>query len=205
MTKAQAQREDKLRSLTDQIRYFDPSNPIHLAHYNALKVEFGEMAAAMLVSQDAALTAQDYQMELTDPGEIASHPGWRALNRVVRHGEKARYTIFDFDADTKAGGRIVRLFTRDQTVPAYAQQDDDATADRMTMTVTPSGRRKIRAAAARNGKQATAEITPDFERGLEIGEALSIAIIEYQRGNVISDEQRKLIEDYGDPGYVFSQ
>lgn len=136
MTTAAQARETKLRTLTDQVGYFDPSNPVHLAHYNALKVVFGEMAAAMLVSQDAARVAQlqnhvieDFGtvpaegLELTDPGEIASHPGWKARNRVVRHGEKAHYTIFNFDADTKAGGRVVPMFTRDQTVPAYAQPE----------------------------------------------------------------------------------
>jgi hypothetical protein len=150
-------RDARLRSLTDRVAYFDPSNPVHLAHYNALKVEFGEMAAAMLVSQDAAYAVELPEwtrgapkegdrirshatgnvkewrngswsyvhagLELTDPGQIASHPGWKARNRVVRHGEVARYTIFDFDADTKAGGRLVPMFVREQTVPAYAQPE----------------------------------------------------------------------------------
>ena len=122
------ERDARLRGLTDQVAYFDPSNPIHMAHFAALEQVFGELGAAMLVSQDAAQAAEilrstgvDGGLVLTDPGQIASHPGWRALNRVVRHGEKSRYVIFAWDAETKAGGRLVPLFTRDQTVPAYAQ------------------------------------------------------------------------------------
>lgn len=134
-----AQRNAKLRSLTEMVASFDPSDPVHFAHFQSLKVAFGEIGAAMLVSQDAAraasaaLTSAAFSgkgveeitptLELTDPGAIGSHPHWRKLNRVVRHGEKARYTMFDFDADTKVGGRLIPMFTRDQTVPAYAQED----------------------------------------------------------------------------------
>jgi len=115
-------RDARLRSLTDQVGHFDPSNPIHMAHFTALEKAFGELGAAMLVSQDAA-TSGGAGLELTDPGQIASHPGWKALNRVVRHGEVSRYVIFAWDVDTKVGGRLVPLFTRDQTVPAYAQPE----------------------------------------------------------------------------------
>lgn len=122
MTKATAERDARLRSFTDQVGYFDPTNPIHLAHFNALKGRFGEMGAAMLVSQDANLNfpndSASLGMELTDAGAVETHPGWRRLNRVVRHGSKSRYSIYDFDRD-----RIVPLFTRDQTVPAYAQPE----------------------------------------------------------------------------------
>lgn len=122
-------RDARLRSLTDQVGHFDPSNPVHMAHFAALEPAFGELGAAMLVSQDAAQNTGPGRatlvqgLELTDPGEIASHPGWTARNRVVRHGEKSRYVIFDWDAETKAGGRLVPMFTRDQTIPAYRQQD----------------------------------------------------------------------------------
>ena len=120
---AKLERDATLRSLTEAVQYFDPSNPVHLAHYNQLKGAFGEMGAACLVSQDAARYADGYDLELTDPGAIASHPGWASRNRAVRHGETAKYTIFDFDADTKVGGRVIRMFTRDQTVPAYMQPE----------------------------------------------------------------------------------
>lgn len=129
MTKAKAQRDSRLRSLTEMVQHFDPSNGTHLAHYNALKVAFGEMGAAMLVSQDAAQNTGAGRLslvaglELTDPGAINSHPGWRKLNRIVRHGEVSRYTMFDFDADTQVGGRLIPMFTRDQTVPAYRQPE----------------------------------------------------------------------------------
>jgi hypothetical protein len=129
-TKAKAQRDSRLRSLTEMVQHFDPSNGTHLAHYNALKVAFGEMGAAMLVSQDAAgslaqgiASGEIGYLELTDPGAINSHPGWRKLNRVVRHGEVSRYTMFDFDADTQVGGRLIPMFTRDQTVPAFHQPE----------------------------------------------------------------------------------
>lgn len=123
MAKATAQREARLRSFTDQVSWFNPSDPVHLAHFNALKGRFGEMGAAMLVSQDANASTTDPwrntgELELTDAGAIETHPGWRKHNRVVRHGSKSRYTIYDFDND-----RIVPLFTRDQTVPAYAQPE----------------------------------------------------------------------------------
>jgi hypothetical protein len=122
MTKATAEREARLRSFTNQVRHFDPTNPVHLAHFMALKGRFGEMGAAMLVSQDAAYQETYPNMrdglELTDAGHVETHPGWRKLNRVVRHGEKSRYSIYEFDND-----RIVPLFTRDQTVPAYAQPE----------------------------------------------------------------------------------
>jgi hypothetical protein len=122
MTKATAQREARLRTPTEMVAAFDPSNPIHVAHYNALKGVFGEIGAAMLVSQDAA-TSGGAGLELTDPGQINSHAGWRKLNRAVRHGSTSYYTIFDFAADTQVGGRIIAMFTRDQTVPSYTQED----------------------------------------------------------------------------------
>lgn len=118
------ERETRIRSLTELVAHFDPTNPVHAAHYNSLKSVFGEMAAAMLVSQDVAQNARrggGMDLELTDPGAIGSHPYWKSQNRVVIHGSVARYTVFDFDAETKAGGRLVPMFTRDQTVPAYAQ------------------------------------------------------------------------------------
>jgi len=122
MNKATVAREARLRSFTDQVGYFDPSNPVHLAHFQALKGRFGEMGAAMLVSQDAALNTGpgratlENGLRLTDAGEVETHPGWKRHNRVVLHGSESRYSIYDFDND-----RIVPLFTRDQTVPAYAQ------------------------------------------------------------------------------------
>lgn len=130
-TRAALERTAKIRSLTEQVSHFDMSNPVHVAHYNALKPAFGELAAIMLISQDVARSIDEgadwnydeSSLELTDPGAIASHPGWRARNRVVRHGETARYTIIDPEADTKVGGRVVPMFTRDQTVPAYAQPE----------------------------------------------------------------------------------
>ena len=127
MTRATAGREAKIRSLTDQVGWFDPSNPVHTAHWANLSETFGELAAAMLVSQDAAYAANerdDYSaLELTDAGQINTHPGWRKLNRVVKHDSVARYSIFDPKAETKVGGRLVPMFTRDQTVPAYMQED----------------------------------------------------------------------------------
>jgi hypothetical protein len=123
-------REELLVELTDLVKHFDFTNRIHLDHWFLLSKEFGETAAMMLVSQDAAWSAaggiQPHEvgyMELTDPGEIASWAGWKARNRVVRHGETAKYVIFDAKADTKVGGRVVKMFTRDQTVPAYAQPE----------------------------------------------------------------------------------
>lgn len=115
--KATVAREARLRSFTDQVQYFDPTNSVHLAHFQALKGRFGEMGAAMLVSQDAT---QNWggKLELTDVGAVETHPGWKRLNRVVRHGSTSRYTIYDFDND-----RIVPLFTREQTVPAYEQPE----------------------------------------------------------------------------------
>lgn len=131
MTPKAATRNATIRSLTDQVGYFDMGNPVHRAHYLALAAEFGELAAIMLVSQDAARAAKamdwpsDHNgvtgLELTDPGAIASHPGWKARNRVVRHGAHPRYTIINPDAETQVGGRVIPMFTRDQTVPAYAQ------------------------------------------------------------------------------------
>lgn len=117
MNQATAAREARLRSLTDQVVYFDPSDRLHLAHFNALRGEFGDLGAAMLVSQDARLHFNG-KLELTDSGHVGTWAGWRQRNRMVRHGETSRYTVYDFDA-----GRIVPLFTRDQTVPAYAQTD----------------------------------------------------------------------------------
>ncbi len=124
-TKQVAAREARLRGLTEQVGRFDPTNPVHLAHFLALKPRFGEMGAAALVAQDVTYATQAaladpgvaYGLELTDPGAIETHPGWRKLNRVVRHGEKSHFWIYDFEGD-----RIVPLFTRDQTVPAYAQE-----------------------------------------------------------------------------------
>lgn len=125
----QSTRDQKVRNLTGQVENFDMSNPIHRAHYVALAAEYGELAAIMLVSQDAANAGQGLphfvraELELTDPGAVATYIGWTHRNRVVRHGEEARYWIIDPEADTKVGGRLVAMFTRDQTVPAYAQTD----------------------------------------------------------------------------------
>lgn len=122
MTTATKQHRDNvLRDLTATVQHFDPSHPRHIAHFNALRPAFGDLGAAALVSQDAARNGT--MLELTDPGAVASHAGWAKLNRVVKHGSKSEYVIFDFDAETKVGGRIVRLFTREQTVPSYMQQD----------------------------------------------------------------------------------
>jgi hypothetical protein len=115
MNKAVVAREARLRSFTDQVSRFDPTNAVHMAHFNALKDRFGELGAAMLVSQDATQNYAD-QLEITDAGEVETHPGWRSRNRVVRHGSKSRYSIYDFEND-----RIVPLFLREQTVPAYSQ------------------------------------------------------------------------------------
>lgn len=126
MTTRIVEREAQIRRLTKQVENFDMGNPVHRAHYVALAAEYGELAAIMLVSQDVALNARHNgggDLALTDPGEIASHPGWRKRNRVVRHGSVARYSIIDPEADTKVGGRVIPMFTRDQTVPAYTQED----------------------------------------------------------------------------------
>ena len=120
---ATVKRETRIRSLTELVQYFDPTNAVHLAHFKSLRDRFGELWAAMIVSQDAARHSLDNALELTDPGSLNTHAGWRKLNRVVVHGSKSAYTVFDFDAETSVGGRIVPLFTRDQTVPAYAQVD----------------------------------------------------------------------------------
>lgn len=126
-SKATATREARLRSLTEQVGKFDVTNPVHLAHFLSLKSRFGEMGAAALVAQDAARVADlkasfssevGIGLELTDPGMIETHPGWTRFNRVVAHGSTSRYWIYDFEGD-----RIVPLFTRDQTVPAYAQPE----------------------------------------------------------------------------------
>lgn len=122
MTTAAENREATLKSLTDLVGYFNPNDPIQRAHYLALAKEFGQMWAAMLVSQDVAFHGPS-ELELTDPGEINTWVGWTKLNRVVRHGEQADYTAFDFEANTKIGGRVVKMFTRDQTVPAYEQPE----------------------------------------------------------------------------------
>jgi hypothetical protein len=129
--KATLERNAKIRSLTEQVSQFDMSNPVHVAHYNDLKGVFGELAAIMLISQDVTQAARqgmwpsDHDgvagLEITDPGAIASHPGWEGRNRAVRHGEVARYFIIDPEADTKVGGRVIAMFTREQTVPAYTQ------------------------------------------------------------------------------------
>lgn len=127
----QVARNEKIRNLTGQVENFDMSNPVHRAHYVALEAVYGELAAVMLVSQDAARQAYAEDcgvyggtgLELTDPGEIATYIGWTHRNRVVRHGEKAWYYIIDPDAETKVGGQLVAMFTRDQTVPAHTQQD----------------------------------------------------------------------------------
>lgn len=136
MTKATAERNATIQTLTEQVSHFRMDNPTHRAHYLALREEFGELAAIMLVSQDAArvaglariVGAEDPEaiglgLELTDPGAVATYIGWTKRNRVVRHGEESRYWIIDPDADTKVGGRIIAMFTRDQVVPAYAQKD----------------------------------------------------------------------------------
>lgn len=133
MTKAEARRYEKVRSLTSLVEHFDMGNPVHRAHYLALRKVYGDLGAIMLVSQDVAeakeAAAVSHNPELanwlalTDPGEIASHPGWRQRNRVVRHGEEARYWIIDPEDETKAGGRITAMFTRAQTVPAFAQPE----------------------------------------------------------------------------------
>jgi hypothetical protein len=121
---ATAKREQRIRTLTELVQYFDPTNSVHLAHFKTLRERFGELWAAMIVSQDAARDSLGGdRLEVTDPGEINSHAGWSKLNRVVRHGSKSAYTVFDFDAETNVGGRIIPLFTRDQTVPAYEQTD----------------------------------------------------------------------------------
>lgn len=116
-------REARIRSLTELVQYFDPNNAVHLAHFKALRARFGELWAAMIVSQDAAQHTLDGELELTDPGSLDTHAGWRKLNRVVIHGSTSRFTVFDFDAETNVGGRIVPLFTRDQTTPLYKQVD----------------------------------------------------------------------------------
>jgi hypothetical protein len=129
MTTTAAKRDETLRSLTDMVKHFDPSNAVQRAHFLTLAETFGEMWAAMLVSQDVHHAAADPgrfgagHLELTDAGAINSYVGWTKANRVVRHGSVARYTVFDFEADTKVGGRVVKMFTRDQTVPAYAQPE----------------------------------------------------------------------------------
>lgn len=126
MNAATARRNEKITSLTEQVAHFDMSNPVHRAHYLALREVFVELAAVMLVSQDVAMNARHRggnDLDLTDPGAIASHPGWKARNRVVRHSETARYYIIDPEADTQVGGRLIAMFTRDQTVPAYAQPE----------------------------------------------------------------------------------
>lgn len=110
-------RNERLRSLTDEVKHFDPSNPVHLAHFNALREHFGDLNAAMIVSQDAAISV-DNRLWITDSGEIASWAGWQARNRVVIHGSTSAFTIYDFD-----GNRIIPLFVRNQTVPAYAQPE----------------------------------------------------------------------------------
>lgn len=120
---ATARRENRIRSLTELVQYFDPTQDVHVAHWKALRIKFGELNAAMIVSQDAAQHTLDGDLELTDPGAINTHPGWAKLNRAVIHGSTSRYTIYDFDAGTKVGGRLVPLFTRDQTVPAHEQVD----------------------------------------------------------------------------------
>lgn len=121
MTRA-AEREQSLRDLTAYVGLFDPNDRVQSAHYASLSKRFGSLWAAMLVGQDVADNGLD-QMALTDPGEINSWSGWREQNRVVKHGQKARYYVYDFEADTKVGGRVIKMFTRDQTVPAYAQPE----------------------------------------------------------------------------------
>lgn len=139
MTKAAAERNATISSLIHQVdQYFRMDNPVHRTHYLALRETYGELAAIMLVSQDAAhaanaarilgvpedtLARHGQGLELTDPGAIASHPGWKARNRVVRHGETAHYFIVNPEAETKVGGRITGMFTREQTVPVYAQPE----------------------------------------------------------------------------------
>lgn len=115
-------RETTLRNLTDLVGFFDPNSKVQRAHFLALTKRFGEMWAAMLVSQDVAANGE-HRLELTDPGAVNSWSGWREVNRVVRHGEEARYTVFDFAADTKVGGRLIKMFTRDQTIPGYLQPE----------------------------------------------------------------------------------
>jgi hypothetical protein len=117
MTAATARKARVDGVLRDAVEYFEPGNPVHLAHFGALAPVFGDFAAAMIVSQDAQLNPRG-ALKVTDPGEISSHPGWAARNRAVVHGEKARYEIYDVAKD-----RIVPLFTRDQTVPAYVQPE----------------------------------------------------------------------------------
>jgi hypothetical protein len=120
MTAKTAEREQSLRELTAFVGLFDPNSKVQKAHFQALAKQFGDFWAAMLVGQDVADSGLG-QLQLTDPGEINTWAGWREVNRVVRHGAKARFYVYDFDADTKVGGRVLKMFTRGQTVPAYSQ------------------------------------------------------------------------------------
>lgn len=109
-------RSRRLRSLTETLGAFDYGDETQLEHFHVLSQKFGELAAISLVSQDVEHNGAN--LELTDGGAIDTWPGWGHLNRVVRHGEVSRYTIFD-----ATRGHLIALFTRDQTVPTWAQPE----------------------------------------------------------------------------------
>lgn len=118
MTAATEARKARIDGMfADALAGFDHENPLHQAHWAALEPAFGDLGAAMIVAQDARQNPRG-ALKVTDAGEIASHAGWTKRNRVVVHGEKHRFEIYDV-----RDNKIVTLFTRDQTVPRYVQPD----------------------------------------------------------------------------------